>query len=521
MGYTAKLQKFRKNAKIFFCALAVFSVFAVSGISWAITSVRTIQIPTQFGTVKEAFDAPALRNSKPTIIHIQDAHCNYEAQKNMAQILDSLVRQYNLKLIMVEGGSGNVNLNFLRSYADKKTRAEVAEKYLQKGEISGEEYLDIISDYNIELYGIEDEALYDSHLEVFNKLDSLRDEGLKYIQAVAGVSNALKPYIYSPQLQELEEQKGKYENKTLGLAEYCRYLKETAAKAGLNVNSWRNLSAFSESARLEKAIDFKQAELERNAFVKDLAKLLDENTVKDLLNKSQDFKAGKITPLQYYSFLTFISLDKLQLKSYPHLESYIRYINLSNAINTQDILNEMSSIEERISEVLFTNDDQKQLAQISKSLALLSDILNLELTPENYQYFQANKSNFSSAFWMDFLTQNCRKYNLALQTPASGVIDDNQAVFTEFYQLGAKREDVFIKNLENKLQESGEKIAVLITGGFHTPGLTKALKEQGYPYIVVTPVITKRGDPNIYLSVLRGEKKSIPSGDDIDEQSEE
>ncbi|MFH0828535.1 MAG: hypothetical protein V1919_05150, partial [Candidatus Omnitrophota bacterium] len=74
--------------------------------------------------------------------------------------------------------------------------------------------------------------------------------------------------------------------------------------------------------------------------------------------------------------------------------------------------------------------------------------------------------------------------------------------------LGADRESAFIKNIANKLNGTNEKIAVLITGGFHAPGMTQFLKDSGYPYEVVTPAITQRGDSNIYLSVLRGESKT-------------
>jgi hypothetical protein len=75
--------------------------------------------------------------------------------------------------------------------------------------------------------------------------------------------------------------------------------------------------------------------------------------------------------------------------------------------------------------------------------------------------------------------------------------------------LGVAREEAFIKNIVAKLQESGEKIAVLITGGFHTPGITPLLKEMGYSYMVVAPVITQKSDSSIYFSVLRGEKDRL------------
>jgi len=488
-------------------------VFALCLLSYSITLAsltgKSLNIPFQYGTIKESFDAQqTTQDTNRMVIHIQDAHCNYQAQKNMAQLLDYLVKGYNLKLIMVEGGSGDVSLSFLRGYADKKAREEVADKYLRDGKISGEEYLDIVSDYNLELYGIEDEALYDSHMDSFRKIDSIKEEGLRFVESLSNNVKQLKPLIYSEELMLLEKKKSGYEDKTITLAEYCQYLKEMAQKKRLGLKEYPQLSAFSETARLEKEIDFKQAESQRDAFIKDLAKLLDERGVQNLILMTQGFKAKMITAGEYYSFLKATGEQKLDLRrNYPLLNSYINYLALSKDINAGGLLKEISAIEVKIKEASFTNTDQRRLAEISKSLQILTKVLNLELTPEDYAYFQANKAKFLTAPWKEFLSQKCSSYNLSFQPFASTVIDENLNELDNFYQLGTTREEAFIKNLEAKLNESGEKLVVLITGGFHTPGVTRMLKEKSYSYAVVAPVITQKSDPELYFSVLRGEKK--------------
>ena len=490
-------------------------VFTLCLLSYSITLAsltgKSLNIPSQYGTIKESFDAQrTTQDTNRMIIHIQDAHCNYEAQKNMAQLLDYLVKTYNLKLIMVEGGSGNVSLSFLRNYADKKAREEVADKYLKEGKISGEEYLDIVSDYNLELYGIEDEALYDSHMDSFRKIDSIKEEGLRFLESLSNNLKQLKPLIYSEELMLLEKKKSGYEDKAITLAEYCQYLNGMASKKMLNLKDYPHLTAFSETASLEKETNFQQAEAERDAFIKDLAKLLDERGVQNLIIMTQGLKAKMITPEKYYSFLKATGEEKLDLKrNYPQLNAYIKYVTVSKDVNAAELLKEISAIEVKIKEALFTNTDQRRLAEISKSLQILTKVLNLELTPEDYAYFQANKSQFTTASWIDFLTQNCSKYNLALQPVSSKVIDENLAQLDGFYQLGVTREKAFIKNLVHKMDESGQKLAVLITGGFHTPGVTQMLKDKGYSYVVAAPVITQKSDSSVYFSVLRGEKKPL------------
>lgn len=489
---------------IIFCFLFCKLVFAGS-------IVNNLQIPENLGRVKEIFEADYLFFSGGrTIIHIQDAHCNYEAQKNMAQILERLINEYGLRLIMVEGGSGDVSLSFLRSRSDKRKREEIAEKYLRKGEISGEEYLNIVSDYDMELYGIEDEELYDANLKSFLDFDSYREEGLRDVERLSSVVEALKLYIYNEALKELEEKKIDYEEKVLSLVEYCQYLKKTAERESLDLRQYDNFIAFTESARLEKEIDFSQAELERNVFVKELAKLLSEYEVRELIDKTKEVKEGVIEPCEYYSFLKGRARNRMDIdRDYPQLNSYIEYIVLSKDINAAELLGELGLLEDEIENALFVENDEKRLSEISKSLSILGKFLKLELPPQEYEYFQEHKPDFSTASWVNFLTDSCRRYNLPHYPSVSYTIDDNLDKLDDFYQLGIKREKAFFDNMAEKLDESGEKIAVLITGGFHTPRLTCMLKDEGYSYAVVTPVISEKDDAGTYFAVLRSEKSRL------------
>jgi len=485
--------------------------FFCFGFTLASASVNDLKIPAQFGTIKEVFTAlnqtPATEH---TIIQIQDAHCNYEAQKNLAKILEYLVKENNLKLILVEGGSGNVSLSFLRSYADQKKREEVADSYLKTGKISGEEYLDIVSDADLELYGIEDQGLYDSNLDTFLQLDSYRQEALNNLGNLSSLVEKLKPYIYGLELSEFERKKTDYEDKILTLTEYCGYLKGIADKKGVSLKGFPHLAAFVESARLEKAIDFKAAEEQRNNFIRELGKLLDANALQGLLTNSQDFKAGKIKPADYYNYLTYLAKYKIDIKAnYSQLASYIEYVTGGQDIEAKSLLKEMPLAEDKLREVLAVKDDEKHLLEINESLNLLTKYFKLDLTPEEYANFQEQKANFSTASWLGFLQDYCQKYNLALPQYSASLIDENFAKLDDFYKLGLEREKSFIKNIEEKMNQSETKLAVLITGGFHTPGISRMLKEKGYSYAVVTPVITKQSDSSVYFSVLRGEKKQL------------
>lgn len=471
------------------------------------TPLKNFQIPSQFGTIKEIFEASHTNSSLPAIIQIQDAHCNYEAQKNLARILDYLAAEKKLRLIMVEGGSGDVGLSFLRDFADQKSREEVAEKYLRTGKISGEEYLDIVSDYNLELYGIEDPALYDTNLDSFLNIEAYKEEGLSDIAKLKDIVDALKPHMYNRELLRMDSQKSAFADKTLPLAEYCIYLTDAAGKKDIALDEYKQLSSFRESLALEKTIDFKQAEAQRGAFIKDLAQKMQGALIKELIAKTADFKDKKISAQEYYEFLRTAAQDRLDLKEqYPQFDAYMRYVALGRDIDAEKLLKEISRAEDRLSESLFVSNDERHLSGISDSLGTLRQFLRLDLTPGEYAAMKKDPSRYVTASWINFLTDRCRRYRISARPSASLIIDENFDALDSFYQVGIDREQAFMRNIAQKISAAGDNgYVVVITGGFHTSGLSRLFKEQGYSYAVVTPAISRRADPAIYYSVLRGE----------------
>ena len=55
-------------------------------------NVDTFAIPEYLGQVRDSFKA----NSDKVVIHIQDAHCNYAAQKRIAEIIEYLNKEHGI-----------------------------------------------------------------------------------------------------------------------------------------------------------------------------------------------------------------------------------------------------------------------------------------------------------------------------------------------------------------------------------------------------------------------------------------
>jgi hypothetical protein len=164
-------------------------------------------------------------------------------------------------------------------------------------------------------------------------------------------------------------------------------------------------------------------------------------------------------------------------------------------------------MEDKIMEKFFASDEQRRLNKIDKQVNMLVDFLKLDLTPEEYADFTRNRAEFTTSSWIGFLTDNCNNYGIAMKPSASSAIDDHLDRLEDFYKVGMERESAFLRNVTKKMDATKDNIAVLITGGFHTEGVSRLLKDNGYSYAVVTPAISKKGDSDIYYSVLRGDNE--------------
>ena len=69
--------------------------------------LRNFYIPEDIGVVKEVH-VPKTPNDQ-LVITIQDMHCHYQAQINIAKIIDYLMTTFGVKFISVEGGFGKID----------------------------------------------------------------------------------------------------------------------------------------------------------------------------------------------------------------------------------------------------------------------------------------------------------------------------------------------------------------------------------------------------------------------------
>lgn len=488
--------------KMIFRIVIIISLMLTMGFGGSASAIKPgeIKIPPEYGRVTEVFDS----GGDKLVVHIQDAHTNYEAQKNSAFILEDLINKHGLYLILVEGGSRDVSLNQYRERAPLEERKKTADEALKEGTIAGEEYLNIASDYPMKLQGIEDRNLYDQNMTAFLEVDKLKNDALLFTKLLSDVAENLKTKLYSKALKDLDEKRIGFKQERVRLTDYIKYLNDLAKVKKIDLSSYKNYKNLIDSVELEKTIDFNAVEKERADVIDLLSKKITKDDLNELLTKSVDFKSGKLTQVQYHTYLKDkMTSQKVDINKYPNLERYIRYIITYEKIDSASLFRELKVAEENIEQSLFTDDDQRRLARIGKDLELLIEFINLKLAPDDFEYYQKNEANFNIPVWVRFLNARAIKYKLTQKIPEdTQVIEKITPPLKDFYLIARKRDDVFLNNTKKYMDAEGVKIAALIAGGFHTPAITQLFRINSISYVVVSPKVVKPTDEKLYHKIL-------------------
>ena len=132
-------------------------VFTMNTLAWGqVAALPAIQVPDPIFVPSP--DPPAL-------IHIQDAHANYTAQKDIAQILERLRTEQSVKLVFVEGATGRLDANYLKFTNDVKLNEKIAGKLAQMGELTAADLFLLKNATGLEFIGIENPDLYRRDVE--------------------------------------------------------------------------------------------------------------------------------------------------------------------------------------------------------------------------------------------------------------------------------------------------------------------------------------------------------------------
>lgn len=464
-----------------------------------------LTVPSSWGTIKEIYKA----NSKEIIVHIQDAHANYEAQTNIANIIDLLVTDYGLTVAGVEGSVGKLNTDLYATFPDDSVRDMASEFLVRDGIFSGPEALVIKKgfEYPLKLYGIEDNQLYNNNLEAFKTSFPFKEEGLSYLSNLAGCLAQIKSELYNPQLVDIDAKQLAFDLKIMSLNDYCLYLNSKLA-GKLNIaNKYPNLAMLLKAIEIEATLDFAKAEEERTKLLTELTNLLSEEDIRSLLDNGLAYKNEQMSAARYLGFVKEMALkSEIDFTQYANLDKYIVYAASYDQIKSFELFSEIEEADIALREIVYDSDAQRKLDLLVRGLKVMRRMVEIKMVNKDLAFYKQYQQEFKVNNYLSFIKEQADKFGIKVNIPTDiAYLDVYIPAWVDFYQVAGLRDDAMINNTLALVRENNQKLAVMVAGGFHTNELTKKMKAQGVSYIVITPRITQN-IPGPYFDRLTGKK---------------
>ncbi|MFH1665481.1 MAG: hypothetical protein ABIA77_04970, partial [Candidatus Omnitrophota bacterium] len=461
--------------------------------------VGTVSIPAGLGVVEDFHNADPNR----TVIHIQDAHCNYNAQHKIAELIGYLSKEYGINSINLEGGKGQYDLSVFQGIPDRKVREKVADQFVREGLVNGAEYFAVCGPGRIKLWGVENARLYFKNLDVYRNSLEYKEEADKYLETLNRRLNGLKRHIFSDELIKFDRIYEGYKSGEIDIKDYLRYLTEKADSEGINVKAFPNMYLLCLSLEAEEKIDFKRADVERDLLIGCLHEILAEVELKELVTETVKFSRKLISPERFYAYLIkkagSINLD---MGTVPEFRKYIAYVSTYGAVDKSALMREIDALETGIKGTLYGNEKQKELDILSKNLTLTRSLFNVTLTKYDYEYYKKHRASFAVSKYVSFIAREAPVYRITPDVDEDiDKLDRYRDEMSGFYEISFKRDQAFLKNI--RFPKVNSRATILVTGGFHTENLLRLFREEGISYVSIIPEFeNEKGYRSPYFELL-------------------
>jgi hypothetical protein len=463
-----------------------WSFIAAAGFLFSHSGASAFEIPPRLGHVA---GRAAQNEGGKTVVLIEEAHADYGVQKAIAEILKHLVQRESLKLILVEGGWEDMSISHLRKSGTAQSRLKTAEDFLRQGKISGEEYLDITSDLDIRLWGVEDPKLYRENMEAFLKIQGAQEKWIRQCSELESVLERWKSAVFPKELEAFDRKRQAFRRNEISFFDYLAFLHPVREKFSNGVDDFPAIRELFALMGRSNAFDGDKVEWEKRGLIRALSKVLSRFDLDRIeLLKDRKAPAEELELLDELLRLYEKYQGKLKSVSIANLKGYRRALRNVVSEESAVLFDELERLEAKLVEEMGLNPEQKRLLEISRAAELIGELVRLELKPEQYRRLEHNSDLFQTRLWRDFLTQKMREAAVGeASMPALEEIQNWIPEAKAFYDSALRREAAMVRNAAEQVNRDGVKIAAFVIGGFHTKRIREALEREGFSVAVVTP----------------------------------
>ncbi|MBI4972130.1 MAG: DUF488 family protein [Candidatus Omnitrophica bacterium] len=407
--------------------------------------------------------------NQPVLIHLQDAHANYTAQKDMAQILERLRREQGMRLVFVEGAVGQLDAKYLKFTLDPKLNEKIADKLARMGELTAADLFLLKNATGLEFVGIENPDLYRRDIEYLKKVFRAEKENRRWISENESAIDRRITWLGNKDLVA-----------ALRLFLHLEKNSQTLAKtiATLDVLSRRHLGRDLRDAKEQKEFPnlVRILKLKDEEGKIDQEKALAEQKKIEKFSGKLDFKTGN-PRFELERVYSELGPKKIDFKKYPEFCRYARHLIFSYELRSSELFEEINRWMELLLIRLAEKAEEKQAVHEVREAKLVAKLLLAELSRKEWEEAEG-------------------------LTLLSKTVDAQK-----FYELAVARETAFVATIQKTLKAKNQSRAVIITGGFHTDALRKYFSDHRSQYQILSPRVDGDSHEN-YVNTMLGRKPS-------------
>ncbi|MDR0618089.1 MAG: hypothetical protein LBG23_04980 [Endomicrobium sp.] len=365
------------------------------------------------------------------VINIQDLHLHPDVQKNISNIISSFDKSYGVKSVYLEGAYGQLDNSWLTKI--KNSGEKIIDSIFATGMLTGVEYYSAISNRTDLVKGLENKEPYLENLKRFGDILNYQSEILNIITRMYDDIKYLKSLYYNSKQKKVEEIYSESEFWTMSSEKYFHLMDKYANSFGIDIDKYENIKTYIMLLKLGREINYDKTTSELKEFILKLRGLMPYGVYKMLLDATASFNETD----KLYTYLVKLARENnLDLsKDFPNLNKFLNYIELSQKINSLEMVKEEENLKGEISIALGSDDGQKDIAFLATFERYLKDYLTSKITSDDYKYYKNNIKKYKR-LWVKYVDN--KKIDM---------LELYEKIANQFYEVNLSRNNYFINNI--------------------------------------------------------------------------
>ena len=448
--------------------------------------IENAVVPLNLGKVTNSADF----STSKVIVQIQDLHGDYQTQKNISSILSYLDKNYGISNVYVEGApQGKLSTKWLADISDNSIKKAFIEAMMSGGELSGAEYFSVTEGKTDILKGAENFSAYSENLVRLAEMKRNQATVEAQLLPLQKQIESLGQKIYGKDNKKIIALSQKYKKNEITTEKYFKALFKFARKYDISTDKYPQLSLFKQILSIRNKINTDTISKETAKAVNLLKKELSFAEYKALTELSKSPETKKVFYLELNKHLQ----KTKDYEKFPQIELFSSYILLNSQTNPIEFVRQEEMFVNEIRNKSSKTLSEQEVLFMERFVSIFESLLQNKINYREYKNYNYAFSEFERILNKYIVSAN-------LDALKSSI---NKA--EKFYSVNTDRDEYFVKsvitgnykniskatpirnnNAENMLKTAA-KIDVIISGGFHTAGISKLLEDKKQSYVVITP----------------------------------